>query len=439
MDDRLWIEIGAICVLVLANAFFALAEFSIIASRKSKLQQEIQDRKSGALAAARLHGNPESFLATIQVGITLVGALLGVFSGATLVTRLEQIIRAVPLSGIAEYATPIAFGLVVFVLTILSVVIGELLPKYIALSHPERFARLIAPPITLFLRVTAVFARFLGYLARLIAGLLGVRRDASQNAITEDEINHMIIEGMEKGIFDETEQELIRSAFSFSDSTVRRAMRPRTDVVAIDVNATPEQVQKIIFDSNYSRYPVYERTIDNIVGVLYVKDLISRAIDLNSISLRDFLRKPLFVPESMELSRLLTELKKGSTHLAIILDEFGGTAGIATIEDVLEEIVGEIQDEYDAELPPVVKHSDTIAYVDGAVWPGEINELLGVHLPEETADTIAGLFIEEVGHLPDRYESARIADVKLTILAKDRNRVLRMKIEKVVAGAASAE
>jgi putative hemolysin len=431
MSTSPWIELLAILVLVLINGFFALAEFSVIASRKSRLQQKVADQKRGASEALGLREKPERFLATIQVGITLVGAMVGVFSGATIVDRLADILRQIPILHIQQFSQSVSMVIVVIAVTVLSVSLGELVPKYLALSHPERFARLVAKPITIFIRITSIFSRALSGLSRFIVSMFGVRRTADEAIVTEDEINQMIIEGMEKGVFDETESQFVRSVFDFADSTVSRAMRPRTDVVALANTATGTDLLRAVNQHGYSRYPVFETSIDNVVGIVYAKDLLTTGDDPAEIKVDDIMRKPFFVPDSMPLSKLLREFQKGSNHLAIVLDEYGGTDGIITLEDILEELVGEIRDEYDVEQPLIVKHSDTVAYADATVWPGEINELLSCRLPEDNIDTLAGLFIDTVGHLPEKHETVRIADARLTVLAKDENRIVRLKIEKV--------
>jgi len=431
MDSSIYIELLAILLLVLANGFFALSEFSIIASRPSKLRQKVLEGKIGAKTAEKIRKKPERFLATIQVGITLVGSLLGVFSGVTIVKKIEQLVVKIPFANIAEFATPIAVVIVVVLITVLSVVVGELVPKYLALSFPERYARIVARPIRLFIKITSVFSRILSDMANFIIRLFGVKRDTTQGTITEEEINQMILEGKEKGVFDETEERFVRSVFEFADSTVRRAMRPRPDVVAFDISIRPEEIIHTIMKEGYSRYPIYEGTIDRVVGIIYTKDLITINVDFDNIVLADVIRQPFFVPDSMPLSKLLREFQKGKNHMAVVLDEFGGTAGIITMEDLLEELVGEIQDEYDeGEAVPLVKHSEQVAFADGSVWPGEVNELLHSHLPENGADTLAGLVMDTLGRLPDKLESIRIADVRMTILEKDENRILRVRVEK---------
>jgi putative hemolysin len=431
MDNHPYLEVAAIILLIFANGFFALAEFSIIASRKSRLRQKKKAHLWGATSALRLRENPESFLASIQVGITLLTALVGVFSGATIVDRLRTYLEGSHIEFISRFASSLAVGTVVVSITVLSSLMGELVPKYIALSHPERYARLVAKPITLFVKISWVFSKLLSGLAKIVLRILGIRRDPRRDAISEEDIEHLIIEGREKGMFDVTEEEFVKSVFEFTDTTVRRAMKPRPDVVALDIEASAEETTRVIIENGYSRYPVYQEVIDRVIGVVYIKDIIKERMDLTRLDLRALMRPAFFVPDTMHLTRLLQEFQKGENHLAVVLDEYGGTAGIITLEDILEELVGEIQDEYDSEAPPLVKQSDTVAFANGAVWPGEVNDLLGTNLPVDISETLAGLFIETVSHMPDKYESTQVADIKMTILSKDKNRILRLKLEKV--------
>ncbi|PWB74279.1 hypothetical protein C3F09_04180 [candidate division GN15 bacterium] len=431
MQSSFSFEIIAVLVLILANGFFVLAEFSIIASRKTKLKQKVDEGKPGAEAALKLHDKPDLFLATIQVGITLVGALVGVFSGATIVERLHALLNVSGIPFVERWAEPISVGIIVLSITVLTAVIGELVPKYIALSYPEKYARLIARPTRVFVAITYFIAEFLGWLSRRIVRTLGIRRRELQSVIDEDEINHMILEGREKGLFDVTEEEFVKSVFQFTDTAVRRAMKPRPDIAAIDIDAAPAETAHVIIDNGYSRYPVYRDSIDNIIGLVYIKDLIKDGVDPGNLDVQKVMRPPLFVPDSMPLTKLLQEFQVGKNHLAIVLDEYGGTAGIITLEDILEELVGEIQDEYDSEAPPVVRISETVVYAGGDVWPGEINELLDTDLPEDKSDTLAGLFVDESGRMPDKYQAVTIADARMTILSKDKHRILRLKVEKV--------
>lgn len=431
MSDSITVQFLLIFLLILLNGFFALAEFSIIASRKSKLRQKVRQGKKGAARAEKLHSQPERFLATVQVGITLVATLAGVVGGATLVTKLENYLGSVSVAFITQMSSGLAIALVAISITVISVVLGELVPKYVALSFPERWARLVSRPIGIFVAMTSIFSRALGGMAGLLVRLAGVRRPSERPAITEEEINLMILDGKEKGVFDETEEKLIKSVFDFADSTVRRAMTPRTDVIGIDISTKPAEVMEKIAESLHTRYPVYRGSLDNVVGVLHTKDIIAQRLNPKLIILNDLIRRVPFVPDSMPLSKLLRDFQRRRHHFAIVLDEFGGTAGIVTLEDILEELVGEIQGEDEREPLPVVKHSENVAFVSGSAWPGAINEEMDTHLPEDKAETVAGLVINHLGRLPQRDEVVHIADTSIRILELQDNRLLRLKLEKI--------
>ncbi len=426
-------ELVAVLVLIFVNGFFVLAEFAVIASRKARLLQKIEEGKLGAVTANRYHDNPEIFLATIQVMITVVAILTGLFSGGALVEVVKEWCQKSPIGFVVTYHVAIAYVIVVVPVTGLSVLIGELVPKLVALAHPEKWARYTAGPMSIVVFLTTPFALFLGWISRIIIRLLGFQKDQTTGFMTASDIEHAIEEGQKKGVFDATEVDLIQSAFAFSEATVRRAMKPRPDVEALEIETPSAEVLKTIRINHYSRYPVYSKTIDNVVGVFYAKDLIHKELDWTSFVLRDIIRDPIFFPDSMPMSKALAEFQKGKTHLAIVLDEFGGTAGIITLEDVLEEIVDEILDEDDAEVPPIVKQSDTTAFADGSVWPGEINALLDTRLPDDQAETLAGLFMDTIGRLPEKYESVKVADCRLTVLTKDKNRILRVKVERLMS------
>ena len=430
MDSSLVIELAAIFVLILANSFFALSEFSVIASRRSKLRQKTALGKPGARAAEKLYDDPDKFLASIQVGITLFGTLAGVFGGATIALKLEQWMEQLPIDLVASSAGPFSVTIVAVFITIVAVIVGELVPKYVALSHPERFARLVARPVSLFIKASSFFATFLSASSNLIVRLLGVRSDNSRDHVTEDDINQMIFHGREKGVFDAMEERLIKSVFDFADSNVRGAMTPRTGVTGIEINSTSSEIIDIIAEHEFSRYPIFEKTLDNVVGILFAKDIIIRRLNPDMIILKDLCREAMFVPDSMPLSRLLDEFKRKKKHIAIVLDDHGGTAGIVTMEDVLEELVGEIRDEYDMEQAPLVRHSDRVALADASVRIGAINELMSTSLPADQSDNIAGLVMQHLGRLPGKDEEIRIADTAITVMERDNNRLLRLRLEK---------
>lgn len=424
------LELLAIFVLILANGFFAASEFALIASRKSRILNLARKGDKRAARTRQFLKKPEKFLAAIQVGITFIATLAGVFSGATLVRSVTPYIRDIPVPAISKAAHPISIGIVVVVISILTVVIGELIPKYVALSNPEKIAMRVTRPISIFSRVTFVLVGILIGAAKLILRLFGYAKLPERSHITEDEINILISEGTEKGVFDKTEQKLIRSVFHFTDTTVRQAMTPRVDMVVIKTDWPQKKILEIMTKSGYSRYPVYDDTIDQIQGVLYTKDLISLMTLGEVVILKDIVRKPLFVPDSMPLTTLLRRIQKRKKHIAIVLDEFGGTAGLITLEDILEEIVGEIQDEHDQDQPEFVAHSDKVAFAAATFRVDELNEAFNVSLPLDVSDTLGGLMVEQFGRIPGLSDQVDIHGLKFTVLEMEGSRITRLRVEK---------
>ncbi len=424
------LELLAIFVLILANGFFAASEFALIASRKSRILNLARKGDKRAARTRQFLKKPEKFLATIQVGITFIATMAGVFSGATLVHSITPYIRDIPIPAISKAAHPISIGIVVVFISILTVVIGELIPKYVALSNPEKIAMRVTRPISIFSRLSFVLVGLLIGTAKLILRLFGYAKLPERSHITEDEINILISEGTEKGVFDKTEQKLIRSVFHFTDTTVRQSMTPRVDMIAIKIDWPHEKIIEIMTKTGYSRYPVYDDSIDQIQGVVYTKDLISLMTLNEVIILKDIIRKPLFVPDSMPLTTLLRRFQKRKKHIAIVLDEFGGTAGLITLEDILEEIVGEIQDEHDQDQPEFVAHSDKVAFAAATFRVDELNEAFNVSLPLDVSDTLGGLMVEEFGRIPGLSDQVDIHGLKFTVLEMEGSRIKRLRVEK---------
>ncbi|SYZ74333.1 conserved membrane hypothetical protein [Candidatus Zixiibacteriota bacterium] len=431
MSSNIYFEIAAILLLILANGLFVLIEFSVIASRKSKLKRMAKHGNRAAARAEKLHSRPEAFLATVQVGITFVGTLAGVFSGMTIVNYLAPVIAKIPMESVANSARPISFIIIVVVISILSMIIGELVPKYIALSRPERIASSLSGFVNFLIFLTHYLIRFLSGTARMFIKLLGLKPSADGGAVTEDEINYMIAEGFEKGIFDATEKAIIKSVFDFSDTVARQAMTPRTDIIGVDFNFETSKLLQIITENGFSRYPVYDGTLDNIVGVIYTKDIIRVMQHSELIIIRDIIRKPLFVPDSMKLNILLGMFKQKRMHVAIVLDEFGGTAGLITLEDLLEEIVGEIQDEHDTDQSEYTRKSDNVAFAAGTFRIDDLNEQFETDLPEDGANTLAGLVFEKLGRPAVKGDEITVRQVKFTVLETKGNRLRRLRIEKI--------
>jgi len=429
--DRAYFEVLAILLLILANGFFAASEFALIAASRSRLKNWARKGDKRAAHARDLLTHPEKFLATIQVGITFVATLAGVFGGATLVPYLVPVIRQVPIDFVRRSAEPIAIVSVVVIISFLTLIVGELIPKYIALAAPEKISMHVARPIALFSRLSFFLVAFLTVLTKAILRFFGMPRIRERTSLTEEEINILISEGAEKGVFDPTEQELIKSVFEFTDITVRKAMTPRVEMKSLRMDWPKEQILEFITTNGYSRYPVYKDSIDDITGIVYTKDLLPRLLRRDAIVLKEIARKPLFVPDSMPLTILLRRFQKRKVHIAVVLDEFGGTAGLITLEDILEEIVGEIQDEHDNDQPDFVAHSETTAYAAATLRPDELNDAFGLHLPTEEADTIGGFIMGRLSGRPRVGGEITADNVNYKIIEMEGPRIKRIEIRKL--------
>lgn len=427
-----YLEILAILILIAINGFFSLSEFAIIAGRKSRLKRLAKEGSSGAKRAVRIHARPESFLASVQVGITFVATLAGVFSGATIVNYLIPLVEEIPIDIISRSSRTISLFIVVILISFVTVVLGELVPKYLAIARPEKIAAKVSGPISLFIKIAFPVVKVLTAAAQAVLHLLGQKRTpSSSTAVTEEEIDILIDEGRQKGVFDATEQELIHSVFDFTDTTARQAMTPRTDIIGIDINDDTETILKKTTAHGFSRYPVYDGTLDNIVGIIYTKDIIGVLQHSNLIIINDIIRKALFIPDSMKLNTLLKTFQQKKVHAAIVLDEFGGTAGLIALEDLLEEIVGEIQDEFDTEQREFVKENETLAFAAGSLRIDELNDQFGTNFPEDEFTTLAGMIFEKLGRPAKKGEDILFDDIRFKVLEVSRNRLKRLRVQKI--------
>lgn len=309
-----WIEILLILLLILANGFFASSEFALISARKSLIKQLSEKGHKKAQLVNKLQNKPDMFLATTQVGITLVGTLASVVGGAKIVDFLNPLIQKIPSRVIQNSSESIAIAIVVVVITYLLLVLGELVPKYLALAHPEKVAFRTAGPIHVISKIAFVVVKLLSHTSRFLISLFVKEVPHESGFITDEELKFIVHEGKKKGVFDQTEEELIHSALEFTDTTVRNAMTSRTEIVALDINAGQEQAIRAMTEEGYSRIPVYKDNLDNIVGIIYAKDMINLLQNQELIILEDILHKPYFVPDSMKISELLKQFQKKSAH-----------------------------------------------------------------------------------------------------------------------------
>jgi len=401
------------------------AEIALVTIRRTRLDQLVEEGRRGADRVRRLTGQPGRFLAVIQLGITFIGFLAAAFAGASMTQGLRELLEAIP--AVSAYAYAIALIVVTALLSFFTIIFGELVPKTLALAHPERFALVLAGPVDVLGRVLGPIVWALERVTNGVNRLLGVS-DVDQNTISTEELKLLVERGGEQGILEAEEEQMIHAVIELGERRVHEVMVPRIDFVALPATATLDEAIDQIVEGGHSRIPVYEETVDEVVGILYAKDLLPfvKHTEEARPSLRSLLRTPVFVPESMSIDDLLHELQRRRVHIAIVLDEYGGTAGLVTIEDLIEEIVGEIQDEYDVEEPMIEPLSDDEARVDGRASVDDMTEHFGVELDDEDReqyDTVGGLVYHEIGGVPKVGDTVEVDDLTLTVESTDGRRV----------------
>lgn len=432
-------EIGVILVLVLANGLFAGTEAAMIAARRGRLQQSAEQGNKSARVAVQLQEDPNRFLSTVQVGITLIGTLAGAFGGVSIATRLTEILAQIP--AIEPFAGSIAFVTVVVAITYLSLVVGELVPKRLALQSAEAIATMMAQPMLLLSNLSRPIVVLLGWSTEVLLALLG-RRNVIPELVTEEDIRQLVREGTEEGVVEPQEQILIESVFKFGDRSVRHILTPRRDVYALDADAQLGTVLDDLLESGFSRFPVYEHNLDHVVGIVHVRDLLRlyRAQGGEAL-VRDAMYSPLFVPESIRASMLLATFRKDQRHMAVVVNEHGGVEGIVTLEDVLEEIVGEIADEYDeSEEQAIIRRDDGSLLIDGMLPIDELKQCLGVEeLPDEEYyrfDTLAGFVLSLFGHIPNTGDAVNWGAWRFEVIDMDGLRIDKILVTHEAASTA---
>lgn len=422
------LEIALICVLMLANGFFAASEIAVVSSRKGRLEQRAARGERGAAVALELAESPNRFLSTVQVGITLISTLAAAFGGASLADALTDLLA--PLVGTS--ASTIAFAIVVVLISYFSLIIGELVPKRLALQNPEAIATRVSPIMRTLARFTAPVVTFLTFSTEMVLRLLG-RHGVEEMPITEDDVIALAQEGAEEGTVEETERELITSIFTFTDRRVRMVMTPRPQMVAVSIDAPFADVLRVVSQSGFSRFPVYQKTLDDIVGILCAKDLLRVWGQAEVVDLRSLPHPAFFVPESLRAVVALQQLKQHHTAMAVVLDEYGQVAGLVTVEDMLDEIVGDIVVADDATDRAIVRREDGSYLVDGLVPYAELRELLELPSTEDLEQaneftTLAGLLLVLMGRVPRSGDSVKWHEYTLEVVDMDGQRIDKVLI-----------
>ena len=426
-------ELIILLFLTILNGLFSMSEAAIIASRKARLQQMIEKGDAGAEAALKLSEDPNTFLSAVQIGITLIGILSGAFGGATIAGQIAAALRDTPL---ARYADAVGFGLIVLLTAYLSLIIGELVPKRLALQSPERIASTIARPMQVISVITAPIVKLLSASTNIVLLLIGARK-SDEPPVSEEEIKAMIQEGIEAGVFEESEHDMVEGIFRLGDRRISTAMTPRPDITWLNLEDTAEENRAKIIASDYSRFPVCDSDPDHVVGLLQTKDLLSKMLDGGEFDLRSVMREPLFVPESMSASKVLDLFRESATHLALVIDEYGGLKGLVTIQDILEEIVGDVEEE---EQP--VQRADGSWLLDGMTSVDDFKELLDIdEIPGENDDfeTLGGFIMMQQGKIPEVGEAFEWRSFRFEVVDMDGNRVDKVLVTAVAPPAQASD
>ncbi|TAE58305.1 MAG: HlyC/CorC family transporter [Nostocales cyanobacterium] len=418
------IEILIILVLIVANGVFSTSEMAIVSARKARLQQLANQGNINAQAALQLADSPNHFLSLVQVGITLINILNGVFGGATIAQRLEKYIELIPI--LTNYSQPIAFSLVVLVITYLSLIIGELVPKRLALNNPEKIAIAVAVPMKVLATIVAPVVYFLSLSTETVLKILGIR-PSQEPQVTEEEIKILIQQGTEAGTFEEAEQDMVERVFKLGDRPVSFLMRPRPDIVWLDLDDSPEENRRKMSESRYSRYPVCQEGLDNVLGVIPVTDILARSLHHEPFDLTIGLRQPIFVPESTRGLKVLELFKQTATHIALVVDEYGVIQGLVTLNDIMSEIVGDVPPEPGQEQPQAIQREDGSWLVDGMLPVEEFFELFGleeINIEEMGSfQTLGGLVITHFGRIPVAADHFEWEGMRIEVMDMDGNRV----------------
>lgn len=430
--DVLWLEIVGILILVSFVGFFSASEVAVLATRKSRMQELAEEGNRKAAAVLAFQTNPEQFLATIHAGVifsmTLAAGVGGIMGFQHLVPALAES----ETRWISEAAHWISLGIIAICISFLLVVFGELVPKSLALRFPDQVAMRVARPIQLVATIFRHPIRFLTWASNLVLKPFKDKTSFTESRISEEEFKLMLEEGTKTGVIDKTEHELIASIFEFTDTSAKDVMIPRPDVVGLNIDMGRDEAVRKVLEEGYSRMPVYKDTIDNIVGIVYTKDILGLMEYKNLILIHDILRPAYFVPETKKISQLMRELQQQKLHMAVVIDEFGGTAGIITMEDILEEIVGEIHDEYDEEVKDVESATDGTFVVNARMSIHDFNERFAVELPQtDEYETMSGFLQKQTGRIPELNEVIHYENLVFTIVKKSQRRIRLVRVQKI--------
>ena len=422
-------SIIVLIILILINAFFASAEIAFISLNDAKVELQAKEGNKKAKKIQNMLKNPSKFLATIQIGVTLAGFLSSAFASDTFADKLAPILNSsIPSISISTWRS-ISIIIITIILSYFTLVFGELVPKRIAMKYYEKVSFASIGIIKTISIITAPFVKLLTLSTNLVSKIFGVTGEEEEN-VTEEEIRMMVDVGEEKGTIEEQEKEMINNVFEFNDKVVSEIMIPRNEIFALEINLSiSDVIEKLSEDRRYSRIPVYEESMDNIKGIIYIKDLLLSNKNKNS-KIKSLVKEAYFVSETKKVNELFKELRKDKKQIAIVIDEYGGTAGMVTMEDILEEIVGEIYDEYDKETDKIKRIDNNTFLFDASIALYDVEKYLDIDLEDEDVDTLGGYLIKKLDRIPKDGEKPVIETEKVTYKVEN---VLGRKIIKVKA------
>lgn len=395
-------QILILLLLTLVNAFFSCAEMAMVSVNKNKIKRLMEEGKKNAKLVHKFLEEPTKFLSTIQVAITLAGF----FSSASAATGLSHPLGEWLVRIKFPYGEQLSLIIVTLILSYFTLVLGELVPKKIALQKPEAISMFCVKPIKMVSKIASPFIKLLTVSTYVLTKPFGINEGNTEEILSREELKTLVSEGQAHGVLNKKEKEMINSIMEFDDKTAKEVMTPRINVFAIDIAEPKEEYQKELLNTKYSRIPVYEEDVDNIIGILFMKDFFKEAVKygLNKVDIRSIIRKPYLVPESKIARDLFRELQQSKKQIAVLIDEYGGFSGIVTMEDLVEEVMGDIEDEYDPISYKIKKLDDSTYMVDGLVTIDELNNRLDLHLFSDNYDTISGYLIEHIGFIPKEHE-----------------------------------
>jgi putative hemolysin len=427
-NSNIFLQFLLIIILILVNAFFAASEMSIVSLNKNKIALLANEGNNKAKLILNLMTEPSRFLATIQVGITVAGFLASASAATTISQHLARYMK--------NFNIPASDQLALFIITLLlsffTLVLGELFPKRVALQNADQIALAVIKPILYLSKITLPFVKLLTSSTNFLVRLFGINLENLEEKVSEEEIRMMINVGEENGVINETEKEMLDGIFEFDDTLAREIMTPRTNVFALDVTTDIDELIDKVLEEQYSRVPVYEEDTDNIIGILYMKDLFTyiRNKSIKDIDIRSILRPAYFVPEIKNIDTLFKELQSTKNYMAILIDEYGGFSGIVTIEDLIEEVMGNIFDEHDVRYEDIVQLDSNTYLVNGLASIDDVNYALHSSIPAENFDTIGGFVISLLGTIPKSDEEPTVEYENLTFKVEKVNekRIEKLKI-----------